>query len=58
MCIWTIDKQVKYTGREPSASVATGNKKRHFQEEYDFLSWALIGQPTQPKEVTSGAPVW
>ncbi|KAG2217424.1 hypothetical protein INT45_013755 [Circinella minor] len=52
------DKQVKYTGREPSASVATGNKKRHFHEEYDFLSWALIGQPTQPKEVTSGSPVW
>ncbi|KAI9495794.1 oxoglutarate dehydrogenase, E1 component [Zychaea mexicana] len=51
-------KPVQYTGREPSASVATGNKKRHFQEEYDFLSWALLGEPTQPKEVQSGVPVW
>lgn len=54
----TIDKSVKYTGRDPSASVATGNKKRHFQEEYDLLGWALLGEPTQPKEIISGIPVW
>ncbi|KAI9323233.1 oxoglutarate dehydrogenase, E1 component [Dichotomocladium elegans] len=52
------DKKVHYTGREPSASVATGNKKRHFQEEYDFLSNALIGQALQPKEIAAGVPVW
>lgn len=54
----SVGKNVKYTGREPSASVATGNKKRHFQEEYEFLSWALLGEPQQPKEVSSGVPVW
>ncbi|KAF7730655.1 2-oxoglutarate dehydrogenase E1 component [Apophysomyces ossiformis] len=51
-------KSVKYTGREPSASVATGNKKKHFLEEYDFLSAALLGEPTKPKEIESGIPVW
>lgn len=51
-------KRVTYTGREPSASVATGNKKRHFQEEYDFLSSALLGEATQPKEISSGVPMW
>ncbi|KAI7872671.1 oxoglutarate dehydrogenase, E1 component [Spinellus fusiger] len=51
-------KQAKYTGRAPSASVATGNKKKHYQEEYNFLSEALIGQATAPKSIESGAPVW
>jgi 2-oxoglutarate dehydrogenase E1 component len=51
-------KQPRYTGRAPSASVATGNKKKHFQEEYGFLSDALLGQPTAPKEIEAGVPVW
>ncbi|KAI9009966.1 oxoglutarate dehydrogenase, E1 component [Phycomyces nitens] len=51
-------KTAKYTGREPSASVATGNKKKHYQEEYDFLSDALIGAPTKPKAVEQGVPLF
>lgn len=48
----------RYAGRAPSASVATGNKKQHYQEEYNFLSEALIGQATKPKEIEAGVPVW
>ncbi|KAI9361034.1 oxoglutarate dehydrogenase, E1 component [Pilaira anomala] len=47
-----------YAGRPPSASVATGNKKKHFQEEYNFLSQALIGYETEPKGVEGGVPVF
>jgi 2-oxoglutarate dehydrogenase E1 component len=47
-----------YAGRPPSASVATGNKKKHYQEEYNFLSKALIGQETEPKRVEGGVPLW
>ena len=35
-------KSPKYAGREPSASVATGNKKKHYQEEQSFLNAALL----------------
>ncbi|KAI9248764.1 oxoglutarate dehydrogenase, E1 component [Sporodiniella umbellata] len=35
------DKSPVYAGRAPSASVATGNKKQHYQQEKDFLSKAL-----------------
>ncbi|KAI9301347.1 oxoglutarate dehydrogenase, E1 component [Cunninghamella echinulata] len=48
----------RYAGRAPSASVATGNKKQHYHEEYNFLSEALIGQATKPKEIEAGVPVW
>ena len=34
-------KHPKYTGREPSASVATGNKKKHVQEEQELIAAAL-----------------
>ncbi|KAI9348329.1 oxoglutarate dehydrogenase, E1 component [Pilaira anomala] len=51
-------KTPRYAGRAPSASVATGNKKKHYQEEYGLLSKALIGDSIQPKEVTQGVPVW
>ncbi|KAL9540917.1 2-oxoglutarate dehydrogenase E1 component [Mucor atramentarius] len=51
-------KSPSYAGRPPSASVATGNKKKHYQEEYAFLSKALIGQSTEPRGVEAGVPVW
>ncbi|ORX63001.1 oxoglutarate dehydrogenase, E1 component [Hesseltinella vesiculosa] len=51
-------KTLRYAGRPPSASVATGMKKKHYQEEYNFLSQALIGQPQTPKSVEAGVPVW
>lgn len=34
-------KHVKYAGRPPSASVATGNKKTHIREENELLEAAL-----------------
>ncbi|KAF9437393.1 2-oxoglutarate dehydrogenase E1 component [Entomortierella beljakovae] len=52
------DKQVRYAGRDPSASVATGNKKVHLTEEYDFLSSALLGEVKKPSDVISGVPVF
>ncbi|OZJ01529.1 hypothetical protein BZG36_05487, partial [Bifiguratus adelaidae] len=51
-------KQPKYVGRDPSASVATGNKKQHLQEEYNFLGQALLGESRKQKDVVSGVPVW
>jgi 2-oxoglutarate dehydrogenase E1 component len=48
----------RYTGRHPSASIATGNKKQHFQQEYDFLSDAFMGKPIKPSEIVAGVPVW
>ncbi|KAL0138485.1 E1 component [Mucor lusitanicus] len=51
-------KAPSYAGRPPSASVATGNKKKHYQEEYAFLSKALIGQSTEPRGIEAGVPVW
>ncbi|KAI8329237.1 oxoglutarate dehydrogenase, E1 component [Chlamydoabsidia padenii] len=48
----------RYTGRLPSASIATGNKKQHYQQEYDFLSDALMGNPTPPSRIDSGIPIW
>jgi 2-oxoglutarate dehydrogenase E1 component len=51
-------KSARYAGRAPSASVATGNKKKHYQEEYGLLSQALIGEVIQPKEVAQGVPVF
>jgi 2-oxoglutarate dehydrogenase E1 component len=53
-----VGKTAQYVGRLPSASVATGNKKKHYQEEYNFLSRALIGEAMQPKEVTQGVPIY
>jgi len=47
-----------YAGREPSASVATGNKKQHLHEEYSLLSCALLGHAEKPKDVQNGVPVW
>ncbi|KAI9261804.1 oxoglutarate dehydrogenase, E1 component [Helicostylum pulchrum] len=47
-----------YAGRPASASVATGNKKKHYQEEYSFLSQALIGYETEPEGVEGGIPIW
>ncbi|CAO3575888.1 unnamed protein product [Absidia cylindrospora] len=49
---------LRYTGRPTSASIATGNKKQHYQQEYDFISNAFLGKPTPPKEIVSGVPVW
>jgi len=34
-------KSIKYAGRNPSASVATGMKKMHVKEEEDLLDRAL-----------------
>jgi 2-oxoglutarate dehydrogenase E1 component len=53
-----VGKTPSYAGRPPSASVATGNKKKHFKEEYSFLSKALIGESTEPKSVEGGVPMW
>jgi 2-oxoglutarate dehydrogenase C-terminal len=48
-----------YAARPPSASIATGNKKQHKQEEYSFLSKALLGvTKPEPKDVVSGVPIW
>lgn len=48
-----------YAARPPSASIATGNKKQHKQEEYTFLSKALLGvKKPVPKDIISGVPVW
>ncbi|KAG0262061.1 2-oxoglutarate dehydrogenase E1 component [Actinomortierella ambigua] len=49
---------VKYAGREPSASVAAGNKKTHLQEEYAFLADALLGENRKPVDVVNGVPKW
>ncbi|KAF9581928.1 2-oxoglutarate dehydrogenase E1 component [Lunasporangiospora selenospora] len=51
-------KDVRYAGREPSASVATGNKKAHLAEEYAFLAEALTGEAVKPKDVVGGVPVF
>ncbi|KAG2207543.1 hypothetical protein INT47_004293 [Mucor saturninus] len=51
-------KSPMYAGRPPSASVATGNKKKHLKEEYTFLSEALIGKATEPKKIEGGIPLW
>ncbi|KAG0249322.1 2-oxoglutarate dehydrogenase E1 component, partial [Mortierella polycephala] len=52
------NKEVRYAGREPSASVATGNKKVHLAEEYAFLAEALIGEARMPDNVVGGVPVF
>ncbi|KAF9586401.1 2-oxoglutarate dehydrogenase E1 component [Lunasporangiospora selenospora] len=52
------NKTVRYAGRDPSASVATGNKKKHLAEEYAFLSEALVGETLEPKEIVGGVPVF
>ncbi|KAG0308632.1 2-oxoglutarate dehydrogenase E1 component [Dissophora globulifera] len=51
-------KEIRYAGREPSASVATGNKKVHLAEEYAFLSEALTGEVRKPSDVVGGVPVF
>lgn len=51
-------RRPSYAGRPPSASVATGNKKQHLQEERTFLSKALLGRVEEPKEMKLGIPVW
>jgi 2-oxoglutarate dehydrogenase E1 component len=50
--------KVKYAGREPTGSVATGNKKKHATEESDLLSMALLGEIKRPSKFVSGFPVW
>jgi 2-oxoglutarate dehydrogenase E1 component len=45
------DKRPFYAGRDPTGSVATGNKKMHEQEEYSLLSEALLGEARKPKKV-------
>ncbi|KAF9300587.1 2-oxoglutarate dehydrogenase E1 component, partial [Mortierella antarctica] len=52
------NKEVRYAGREPSASVATGNKKVHLAEEYALLADALIGEAKKPSDVVGGVPVF
>ncbi|KAF9924154.1 2-oxoglutarate dehydrogenase E1 component [Linnemannia zychae] len=52
------NKGVRYAGREPSASVATGNKKVHLAEEYAFLSEALTGEAKKPTDVVGGVPLF
>ncbi|KAF9082112.1 2-oxoglutarate dehydrogenase E1 component, partial [Mortierella sp. AM989] len=52
------NKEARYAGREPSASVATGSKKTHLAEEYAFLSDALIGEIKKPSDVVGGVPVF
>ncbi|KAF9351899.1 2-oxoglutarate dehydrogenase E1 component [Mortierella sp. AD094] len=52
------EKEVRYAGRDPSASVATGNKKVHLAEEYAFLSDALTGEVKKPSDVVGGVPVF
>ncbi|KAF9272831.1 2-oxoglutarate dehydrogenase E1 component [Mortierella alpina] len=52
------NKEPRYAGREPSASVATGNKKGHLAEEYAFLAEALIGEAKKPSDVVGGVPVF
>ncbi|KAF9959949.1 2-oxoglutarate dehydrogenase E1 component, partial [Mortierella alpina] len=52
------DKEARYAGREPSASVATGNKKVHLAEEYAFLAEALTGEARKPSDVVGGVPVF
>lgn len=51
-------KRVTYAGREPSASVATGNKKQHLVEEYSLISQALLGTNEKPTKVENGIPIW
>ncbi|KAG0305293.1 2-oxoglutarate dehydrogenase E1 component [Dissophora globulifera] len=53
-----VGKEIRYAGREPSASVATGNKKVHLAEEYAFLSEALTGEVRKPSDVVGGVPVF
>ena len=44
-------KRPRYTGRSPSASSATGFKKQHLVEEYEFISDALYGKIKPPKKI-------
>jgi 2-oxoglutarate dehydrogenase E1 component len=52
------DARIETSSREPSASVATGNKKQHIQEEHAVLSKALLGVEMPVKEIINGVPVW
>jgi 2-oxoglutarate dehydrogenase E1 component len=45
-------KRIKYAGRDPSGSVATGNKKQHEKEELNLLSKALVGEIRKPTKVS------
>lgn len=50
--------QIETSSRDPSASVATGNKKQHMQEEQMVLSKALFGRAEKAKDVVNGIPIW
>ena len=39
------DKVVKFAGRSPTSSVATGNKKQHYQEQESLVAEALGLKP-------------
>lgn len=53
------NRRIKYAGREPTASVATGFKKQHRLEEFSLLASALIDQPDRkPQTVDTGIPLW
>lgn len=41
-----------FAGRDPTGSVATGNKKQHQKEEIDLLAHALLGEYRKPKKVS------
>jgi 2-oxoglutarate dehydrogenase E1 component len=51
-------KHIRYTGRDPAASVATGNKKQHVKEEVAFVSDALFGEIRAYKEIQNGSPIF
>jgi 2-oxoglutarate dehydrogenase E1 component len=49
---------IRYVGRAPSATVATGVKHSHVKEEVAFLSHALYGDVRKPKDFVNGIPLF
>ena len=52
------NKRPVFAGRDPTGAVATGNKKKHEQEEIALLSQALLGEVRKPTKMVNGLPVW
>ncbi|KAI9297678.1 2-oxoglutarate dehydrogenase E1 component [Neoconidiobolus thromboides FSU 785] len=51
-------KDVIYSARPPTATVATGNKKQHKIEENNLISLALYGEVRKVKETKNGSPIF
>jgi len=52
------NNNIKYAGRQPSASPATGLKKQHAKEEKELLGTAFFGQPKPVTQMKNGVPIF